>query len=499
MRKAILALLLVLARGSALLAPPTRHAVLQRRPRAVLARPCFMAASAGERSDGGGSSATDPLPPTLLPITLSVFVQLLGEGIAISSLPLHMTTLGASTVEVGLATSCFSVAQMVMCPVLVSLSSRVGRALVLRVCLAGATASSLLIAASGNTAGILVGRFCAGVFAASVPVAQAAATDIVKGPQTARALSRVSAASQAGVVIGPAASALLMSVFGMLGVPGPLRLRAAFLASAALALVVLAASISPQGRQNALDVDTATTSAPARSGDQQGRVVVAAPPPPPPSPPPAPPPPQRGVLRVAQPLLRLLALLVGWSLTLSVSTYGLFAPRILGFAQPQLSATYSAGAALTILVQLAVFPRLVARLGEHVVASSGALMIALGLTGTSLIKSPLPLHTFLYLFNRAGSGMTDTATATMVARASRTKDERSRNLGLIQSTRAGARIVTPILGGELFRRSADAAFAPGALPYLANSLCVLAVAPIPLLLRRAERMQKDEDAAAEAP
>ena len=487
-----LPLLLLLSQGSALLAPSTRHA-LRPLPRAMLARPCFMAASAEEK----GSSATDPLPPALLPITLSVFVQLLGEGIAISSLPLHMTSLGASTVEVGLATSCFSVAQMIMCPVLVSLSSRVGRALVLRVCLAGATASSLLIAASGNTAGILIGRFCAGVFAASVPVAQAAATDIVVGNQTARALSRVSAASQAGVVIGPAASAGMMAVFGMLGVPAPLRLRAAFLASAALALVVLAASVSPQGRQNALDVSTATTPAPPKGGDgdddqQERAAMVPAPPPSPPSPPP----PQRGVLRVAQPLLRLLALLVGWSLTLSVSTYGLFAPRILGFAQPQLSATYSAGAALTILVQLLLFPRLVARLGEHATASAGALMISLGLTGTSLIRAPLPLHTLLYLFNRAGSGMADTATATMVARASRTKDERSRNLGLIQSTRAAARIVTPILGGELFRRSADAAFAPGALPYLANSLCVLAVAPIPLLLRRAERMQRDEGEAA---
>ena len=98
----------------------------------------------------------------------------------------------------------------------------------------------------GSTAGIVTGRFCAGVFAASVPlrrrqleprlgrclftvagceqvpVAQAAATDIVSGfsadchceeapftaccceqvsgPQTARALSRVSAANQANEI-----------------------------------------------------------------------------------------------------------------------------------------------------------------------------------------------------------------------------------------------------------------------------------------------------------
>jgi predicted MFS family arabinose efflux permease len=113
------------------------------------------------------AEAVEPLPSTLLPITLSVFAQMLGEGIAISSLPLYMTNLGASPMQVGLATSCFSAAQMVCCPLLVSLSSRVGRALVLRVCLIGATASSLLIAGSGSISGILLGRLFAGIFAAS--------------------------------------------------------------------------------------------------------------------------------------------------------------------------------------------------------------------------------------------------------------------------------------------------------------------------------------------
>ena len=69
---------------------------------------------------------------------------------------------------------------------------------------------------------------------------------------------------------------------------------------------------------------------------------------------------------MAQPGLRLMAVIVGWALTLSVGTYGLFAPRVMGYRQPQLSATYSAGAATTILVQLAIFPRLVGRLGKLV-------------------------------------------------------------------------------------------------------------------------------------
>ena len=81
-------------------------------------------------------------------MTLSVFAQMIGEGIAIASLPLHLTKLGAKPVEVGLATSAFSLAQMVCCPILVRSSGRVGRGRVLRWCLAGATLSNVGIACS---------------------------------------------------------------------------------------------------------------------------------------------------------------------------------------------------------------------------------------------------------------------------------------------------------------------------------------------------------------
>ena len=166
LRLTVLAVLLPLSDGLLIsqqprLPPRCRQAGASLRPSC---RPCFMKA-AGEAK--AKAAAVEPLPSTLLPITLSVFAQMLGEGIAISSLPLYMTNLGASPMQVGLATSCFSAAQMVCCPLLVSLSSRVGRALVLRVCLIGATASSLLIAGSGSISGILLGRLFAGIFAAS--------------------------------------------------------------------------------------------------------------------------------------------------------------------------------------------------------------------------------------------------------------------------------------------------------------------------------------------
>ena len=117
-------------------------------------------------------------------MTLSVFAQMIGEGIAIATLPLHLTRLGAKPVEVALATSFFSVAQMVCCPLLVRRSGGAGgRGQTLCLCLAGATLGNVGIAMSPSVAAIVVCRFLCGAFAASVPVAQAAATELVAPAQ----------------------------------------------------------------------------------------------------------------------------------------------------------------------------------------------------------------------------------------------------------------------------------------------------------------------------
>ena len=189
-----------------------------------------------------------------------------------------------------------------------------------------------------------------------------------------------------------------------------------------------------------------------------------------------------------QPLLRTIALAAGWSLTLSVAIYSLFASRFLGYAQSQLSLTYSAGAATVIATQLWIVPRLVKTAGEHLSCSIGLWALAAGLAGASVVRSPLSLHVGLYLLVRAGQGITDTATATLVARSSRGNEERARNLGMIQSTRAGARIFTPVLSGSLFLRSCQrSVHFPGALPYLINSALALALSPLPFVLQRLDK------------
>eukprot|EP00613_Pedinella_sp_CCMP2098_P062156 CAMPEP_0171978972 /NCGR_PEP_ID=MMETSP0993-20121228/254701_1 /TAXON_ID=483369 /ORGANISM="non described non described, Strain CCMP2098" /LENGTH=117 /DNA_ID=CAMNT_0012630995 /DNA_START=93 /DNA_END=443 /DNA_ORIENTATION=- len=74
----------------------------------------LMATVADKPNVGALNAGADdmPLPPELTLLTFGVFAQMLGEGIALSSLPLYLTHLGGSPLMVGLAISCFSVTQM---------------------------------------------------------------------------------------------------------------------------------------------------------------------------------------------------------------------------------------------------------------------------------------------------------------------------------------------------------------------------------------------------
>ena len=71
------------------------------------------------------------------------------------------------------------------------------------------------------------------------------------------------------------------------------------------------------------------------------------------------------------------------------------------------------------------------------------------------------------------------------------KESRASNLALIQSTRAGARIVTPVLSGTLFEHSNVAGWWPaaGALPYVTVATLALILTPLPFVLRAHDERQ----------
>lgn len=403
----------------------------------------------------------------LLPVWLSVFVHMLGVGITLSQLPLYLTSLGASPTQLGMAISGFSIAQMIGCPLLISLSSRVGRLNVMRVCLAGNAAASLLTACSNSWPQIAFVRILAGFFAASVPVSQAAVTDVVApGPRTSRALSQVAAASSLGIVAGPAVAGLVAEfATRVLGAPAHMLPKIVFAASgifAAAVCVVLAMT-----SEAAPSLLTSRAKSAGSGVSESGRSVNA---------------------WFAQPLVRWIALMTSWSVTLAVATYALFATRFLGYTQSHINGSQSAGAAIAVCVQLFLVPRLSKRLGDARACAAGLAVLGSALVACSMVCVQ-PLHLILFLAFRAGLTVAETTNAALTA-ANSQPDKRARNLGLLQSTQAGGRVISPLLAGWMYERSlSTAALSPllpaGALPFIVVGGLVCLTAPLPLLLRTA--------------
>ena len=80
---------------------------------------------ARESMESMESSGSDSL--LVAAVLLCVFVQMLGVGVTVSTLPLFLTAMGATPTQLSLVIASFSAAQMLCCPALVNLSGRIGR------------------------------------------------------------------------------------------------------------------------------------------------------------------------------------------------------------------------------------------------------------------------------------------------------------------------------------------------------------------------------------
>jgi multidrug resistance protein len=158
---------------------------------------------------------------------ITAFVDMVGLLMIIPLLPFYAKDLGANGFIVGLLVSSFAIAQLITAPVWGRFSDRYGRRPAL---LVGLTASAVayIVFAFANALWLLfLSRLVQGAGGGTVSVIQAYVADAVRPEERAKGLGWLSAATNAGVAIGPALGPLA-SHWGRSG-PG--------LAAAALCIV----------------------------------------------------------------------------------------------------------------------------------------------------------------------------------------------------------------------------------------------------------------------
>ncbi|HEY7194862.1 MAG TPA: MFS transporter [Gemmatimonadales bacterium] len=137
-------------------------------------------------------------------LMLVAFVDMMGLMIIWPLLPLYANNFGASATVVGLLAASFPVAQLVSSPVWGYVSDRYGRRPALLVGL-GSSAFAYIVFGFAHTVWLLfLSRFVQGLGGGTTGVVQAYVADAMLPRERAKALGWLSAATSAGVIVGPA-------------------------------------------------------------------------------------------------------------------------------------------------------------------------------------------------------------------------------------------------------------------------------------------------------
>ena len=204
-------------------------------------------------------------------LMLVAFVDMMGLMIIWPLLPLYAKNLGATATVVGLLAASFPVAQLVSSPVWGYVSDRYGRRPALLVGL-GASAFAYIVFGFAHTVWLLfLSRFVQGLGGGTTGVVQAYVADSMVPRERAKALGWLSAATSAGVIIGPAIGSF-MHRFGE-AAPG------LFASALVLVNVAFAWKWLPESRWAQAGVTRTAAAAPRRSltmGDAVRQIVQPA-------------------------------------------------------------------------------------------------------------------------------------------------------------------------------------------------------------------------------
>lgn len=155
----------------------------------------------------------------LLPIFLTIFVDVFGLTLIIPILPFFAKHLGASGTVVGVLLASYAACQLVSGPILGRISDRVGRKQTLLVSQLGTMIGFLVLGLSSSLGMLFLSRIIAGSFAGNLTVAQAYITDVTKPEERTRAFGLLGLAFGMGFLLGPALAGWLSRRYGY-GVPG---------------------------------------------------------------------------------------------------------------------------------------------------------------------------------------------------------------------------------------------------------------------------------------
>lgn len=352
-------------------------------------------------------------------LMLTVMVDMIGFLIVLPLLPFYAEKLGASPTKVGALVSIFAFAQMATAPLWGKLSDRFGRRPMIISGLLISAVSYVVFESAGTVWLLFVSRFVQGCGAGTVGVVQAYVSDSVPRTDRAKALGWLSAATSAGVMIGPAIGSLA-AAWGVLG-PG-------YVAAGLCVLNMIFAFIwLPESS------DRGAEKRPAPPKGATKRALV-------------------DVLRRPTGSIGSLVWIYSFGMMAFMAmnaVLALFLERRFGVDETTIGWFYVYVGAVSLIMRSFLLGPAIRRLGEVGSLRLGALAIAIGL-GVIPLARTIPELAVAVLLVPVGTALLFPATTSLVSHRA-PKDQTGLFLGVQQSVGGVSRMIGPLWSGAAFQ------------------------------------------------
>jgi MFS family permease len=403
-------------------------------------------------------------------LMVTVFVDMIGFLIVQPTLPFYAQRLGARPIVITMILAAFFLAQLLAAPLWGRFSDRYGRRPAL---LAGLISSAIAFALFGlanSIALLFVFRLVQGAGGGTTGVVQAYVSDSVPPEERAKALGWITAATSAGVMVGP----LLGSLATYLGPSGP-----GFVAAGLCALNALSAwRWLPESKRHDYEVH----------GAPQPRTPL-----------------RQAILRVlSEPMSPVSSLI--WIYTIGMMAFmgmngvlALYLGAAYGVTERTIGWLYSYVGGIGLVMRAVLLGPAVRRFGEVGVTRLGSLSLILGLATLPLPamlhlprSTQLVLLALTALFVPVGTALLFPATTALVSRRT-ARSETGQTMGVQQSFGSIARLIGPVVAGAFFE--ADIRY-----PFWAAAALMLGTSFLQSRLREEEPVvkAKEEMVSAEA-
>ncbi|HUF31519.1 MAG TPA: MFS transporter [Gemmatimonadaceae bacterium] len=350
----------------------------------------------------------------LLVLFVTAFVDMVGVTMIIPLLPFYAEEFGASATVVGVIISAFSLAQLIVSPVLGRLSDRHGRRPVIIGGLLVTAAGYALFAVSHSVAVLLLARVVQGLGGGTIGVVQAYVADASPPERRTRSLGWLSAVTSLAAVLGPALGSLLIAAGGR-ALPG----------AAAAMFAVMVAAFGWRYLAEPPRPETRTAEHPVASGSAIVNVVR----------------------QWREPAPRLI-----WLYAIGIGAFYGIIPIVPLLLQERLAITVETVGpffmylgAMGVLMRAFALGPLVDRWGEPRLARAGIIALTAGLIFVGLGETLLPIAIGFTLMPIGTACLFPSITALLSESVRRS--QRGHYMGVQQTFGGVTRVAFPILGG----------------------------------------------------